>query len=89
MSNRDQELDSILEPLRQKEPTQLQMARWKKSMLQRSRRFVYQNWLPIAVSLSIGFVLGAGFMKLDLKQDDFQEKTIASATKVERFVNIE
>ncbi|MCB9229854.1 MAG: hypothetical protein H6618_09600 [Deltaproteobacteria bacterium] len=89
MNKRDEELDSILDILRQKEPTELQMARWKKSLVQKSKRFVYQNWLPLVASLSIGFVLGMGFMKLDFRKDHFQENIIANATKVERFINIE
>lgn len=87
MTDRDKELDEILSPLREKEPTKLQMKRWKVKLRNKSPYRKFYQLLPLAASLALGFFLGVAATKIEKEVP--QKKFISSATKVERFINLE
>jgi hypothetical protein len=91
MTNRDQELDELLSSLRKVEPNTLQVARWKKALKQSPMRkkLNYRFLSSLAAAVIFGFVLGMSASKLSNKEDNSQDYSFASATKVERFVNTE
>ena len=91
MTNRDQELDELLSSLRKVEPSTLQVARWKKSLKQSPmpKKPNYVFWSSLAAAVVFGFILGMSVSKLSDKEDPSQNYSLASATKVERFVNTE
>lgn len=64
MEERDRELDDILEPLRQQNPTDLQVHSWRATVLQyakrpTSRRLLWRDLTIAAAASTLGFVIHA------------------------------
>ncbi len=61
-NDRDLELDLWLDDLRKPAPSELDLARWKKSVSQEHRRFRFSSWgwvSQMVAALLIGFIAGA------------------------------
>ena len=66
MSDRDKELDSLLEPLQKKSVSELQIYKWKsaiKKELEKNRKSIFKiNWAwqisQIAASVLLGIIIG-------------------------------
>ncbi|MBC7370988.1 MAG: hypothetical protein H7326_05445 [Bdellovibrionaceae bacterium] len=61
MNPKDQELENLLKPLKDLNPTDLQQQSWKRS-IPRKTSFTSQ-YFKVAVALFIGFVLGGVVVK--------------------------
>jgi len=65
-NERDDELDRLLEPLRQQRPTDAQIKGWQTAVRQSRasvQRVASSRWVQLAAAAGIGFVLGGLFFK--------------------------
>lgn len=88
----DTELESLLEPLRANQPSELQLYRWKKAVTQEvsfhKKRRPYQMWISAAVFLFFGFWGGWLFKTLFIQQTTTQPNMLMATCSLPSFHSI-